>query len=702
MKLFEYSIGAMIAGAVGRRRMRRMTPPPSVQLALVMCFLLAFVGACTDESGPTGIGDVTIQATVDETSSPGEDDEALGPSEVTLGSIIPIVSETGQVSVSIDGAGTNEASSTIQVDKPAGATVRGAYFAAASTGFRGRRLANGDVSIDGVGVNWNIDTPSSIHSWNHWADVTSMVKPKIDAAAAGLVTFTITEVNTFGIDGEILAIIFDDPSVTTDNTVVLLFGAQDILGDNFSVNLADPLDLSDPSLVIDMSLGISFGFQFGSIGNQVSYVDVNSSRLTSCAGGQDDGANANGALLTVGGLNDSNVNPAPNCSGGGPSAPRNDDELYDLIPFTQTGDTQIDVFTSNPSRDDNIFFAAFFLTVDATVTPEPDPNNRPVADADGPYTANEGSPVSFDGTGSFDADGDPLTFSWDFGDGNSDTGATPTHTYLDNGVYTVVLTVEDPEPASDTDETTATILNVPPDLGVLSGPADPVSVGTPVSVTGAFTDPGILDTHTVTYDWGDATSSAGTVNETSGSGTVSGSHAYAAAGVYTVTVTVTDKDGGSDTEVYEFVVVYDPDAGFVTGGGWIDSPAGAYKPNLALAGKATFGFVSKYKQGRTTPDGNTEFQFHAGDMNFHSDSYEWLVVTGSDYAMFKGTGTINGGLCPDGKLYLFRVWAGDDDPDTFRIRIWCEDTDGVETDHYDNGYDQEIGAGSIVVHTKKN
>jgi len=72
------------------------------------------------------------------------------------------------------------------------------------------------------------------------------------------------------------------------------------------------------------------------------------------------------------------------------------------------------------------------------------------------------------------------------------------------------------------------------------------------------------------------------------------------------------------------------------------------------------------------------------------------VVTGSDYAMFKGTGTING----EG-AYKFRIWAGDDDPDTFRIRIWEEDEYANETDIYDNGSDQAIGGGSIVIHTKK-
>jgi hypothetical protein len=118
-----------------------------------------------------------------------------------------------------------------------------------------------------------------------------------------------------------------------------------------------------------------------------------------------------------------------------------------------------------------------------------------------------------------------------------------------------------------------------------------------------------------------------------------------------------------------------------------------------LAGKANFGFVSKYKKGAKVPDGNAEFQFHAADLNFHSSSYDWLLVTGSNYARFKGAGTINGQ-----GAYKFMLWAGDgtgpDDRDTFRIRIWEEDGFGVETVIYDNGMDQAIAGGSIVVHKK--
>jgi hypothetical protein len=99
------------------------------------------------------------------------------------------------------------------------------------------------------------------------------------------------------------------------------------------------------------------------------------------------------------------------------------------------------------------------------------------------------------------------------------------------------------------------------------------------------------------------------VTETGGSGTVTGNHTYAAAGVYTVTLSVTDDDTGANSASFQYVVIYDPSAGFVTGGGWINSPSGAYVDDPALTGQANFGFVSKYKNGTTIPDGQTQFQF---------------------------------------------------------------------------------------------
>jgi hypothetical protein len=163
--------------------------------------------------------------------------------------------------------------------------------------------------------------------------------------------------------------------------------------------------------------------------------------------------------------------------------------------------------------------------------------------------------------------------------------------------------------------------------------------------------------------------------------------------VYAVAVRCDDTAGNVSEIKYIMLVVYDPEGGFVTGGGWIDSPVGAYSPDPTLTGKANFGFVSKYKKGATVPTGNTEFRFKAGNLNFHSEGYEWLVVTGSNYARFKGQGTING----EGD-YKFMLWAGDGELDTFRIKIWTEDVEGVETVEYDNGFDQPISGGSIKIH----
>ena len=137
------------------------------------------------------------------------------------------------------------------------------------------------------------------------------------------------------------------------------------------------------------------------------------------------------------------------------------------------------------------------------------------------------------------------------------------------------------------------------------------------------------------------------------------------------------------------VVVYDPSAGFVTGGGWIDSPVNEEYQYMQTGGKATFGFVAKYKKGAKVPDGNTEFQFKAGDLNFKSSSYDWLVVAGNK-AQFKGEGTING----QGS-YKFMITADDDNPDTFRIQIWGDN--GIV---YDNGSQQALGGGSIKVHKR--
>lgn len=245
-------------------------------------------------------------------------------------------------------------------------------------------------------------------------------------------------------------------------------------------------------------------------------------------------------------------------------------------------------------------------------------------------------------------------------------------------------------------------INTPPVLQEISASLDPVSVGTPIDVSATFSDPDEKDSWTALWEWGDGEFSEGSISDF----TILGNHSYDLPGVYTLTVTVTDSYGASDTMSFQYIVVYDPDGGFVTGGGWIYSPAGAYVLDESLEGKATFGFVSKYKKGTTIPDGQTHFTFTVADFNFHSSSYDWLVIAWSK-AIYKGVGTING----MGE-YKFMISAIDgdrlgDQPDKFRIKIWA-DVDGEEQLVYDNQLGADIGedpttvlgGGSIVIHKK--
>lgn len=73
-------------------------------------------------------------------------------------------------------------------------------------------------------------------------------------------------------------------------------------------------------------------------------------------------------------------------------------------------------------------------------------NSSPVAVAgedQQAFTGGAHDDVFFDGTGSHDPDGDPLTFMWDFGDGSNAEGPVVSHTYKAPGKYTVTLLVKD-------------------------------------------------------------------------------------------------------------------------------------------------------------------------------------------------------------------------------------------------------------------
>jgi hypothetical protein len=330
-------------------------------------------------------------------------------------------------------------------------------------------------------------------------------------------------------------------------------------------------------------------------------------------------------------------------------------------------------------------------------------------------TVDEGQTADNSGTVS-DPDNDPVTLSVSAGSviNNGNGSWSWSFATSDGPAEGQIVTITADDGNGGTAQTTFNLAvnNVAPSVTAITAPIDPVSLDDqPVQVNADFSDPAGKDDepYSCTIDYGDGSAAQnGTVSGT----TCTDSHTYAEAGIFTVLVTVTDKDGDSGSAEFQFIVIYDPNSGFVTGGGWIDSPTGAYKPDPSLTGKATFGFVSKYKRGASRPDGTTQFQFRTADLNFHSSSYDWLVIAGAK-AKYKGVGTINGmgnygfllsGI--DGDLKT------DDDfeMDLFRIKIW--DKDNSEAVVYDNQVacsdDAEdtdpctqIAGGSIVVHKGK-
>jgi len=166
------------------------------------------------------------------------------------------------------------------------------------------------------------------------------------------------------------------------------------------------------------------------------------------------------------------------------------------------------------------------------------PNTSPVADADGPYTGTEDVAVTFDGSGSYDPDGDPLTYAWDFGDGATGTGINPTHVYTAGGTYTVTLVVNDGKVNSEPSTTTADITEVNDPPVADAAPDQTVIVDEVVTfhASGSYDIDGTI----IAYDWdfGDGNTGTG----------VTTTHAYGMAGTYTVILTVTDNGGLTDTD----------------------------------------------------------------------------------------------------------------------------------------------------------
>lgn len=185
----------------------------------------------------------------------------------------------------------------------------------------------------------------------------------------------------------------------------------------------------------------------------------------------------------------------------------------------------------------NTGVSAAVVPVSGSICNGADTNTPPTADFSFLVTNLN---VAFDASLSVDAENDPLSFSWDFGDGSTMTGLAPTHTYSAAGMYDVSLTVSDAKATStivkEVNVTTATV-NLPPEANATHS----ISGLTIAVDASSSTDPN-GDTLTYQWDFGDSNTSLGE----------QASHTYSVDGSYTVTLTVSD---GALSDNTSFTVV---------------------------------------------------------------------------------------------------------------------------------------------------
>lgn len=224
---------------------------------------------------------------------------------------------------------------------------------------------------------------------------------------------------------------------------------------------------------------------------------------------------------------------------------------------------------NNDGADDAAVASTFFyagslsILVGASIA-----NVAPVIDSLSATSVNENGIVHLTGTYHDVGTQDHfLTINW--GEAPAETVAVTgglfdvTHQYLDDhptntasDAYTIGVTLTDDEMGEVAGSTTATVTNVPPVITLL-GNSSPgllgAAAGQVVTVSGAFTDPGAVDVHSVVINWGDG-SSPTTTTLSVGTRSISAEHAYVDGGIYEVTVFVNDDDLGSVSATTRTVV----------------------------------------------------------------------------------------------------------------------------------------------------
>jgi photosystem II stability/assembly factor-like uncharacterized protein len=277
----------------------------------------------------------------------------------------------------------------------------------------------------------------------------------------------------------------------------------------------------------------------------------------------------------------------------------------------------------------------------------------PTVTAPANQNSSEASSHSFS-LGSFsDPDGGPWTVDVNWGDGSAHTNfnmSSPgslgarSHTYGEEGPYTVTITVTDTLDGQSGSKTFAVNVSDPPvnatggftfaaNVGTNTGPQNVATFTDPAGAEPNASDPaGTSANHySATVDWGDGTTSAGVITPSMPSSpnqqfTVTANHTYTMQSPLNgfSVVTTINHEGVTSMATSTAIVGH---GGTITGGGQIGTPR-------------NFGFNV---DGTSAFNGNLNYMDKTNNIHFQSTSITFVsILSDNVHATFDGTGTVNG------------------------------------------------------------
>ncbi|MCW2527026.1 MAG: wcoG [Pseudonocardiales bacterium] len=288
--------------------------------------------------------------------------------------------------------------------------------------------------------------------------------------------------------------------------------------------------------------------------------------------------------------------------------------------------------------------------------------------------------ASFDATGSTDVDGTIAGFAWNFGDGSTGTGSTPTHTYALAGTYPVTLVVTDNSGATATVTQSLVVVaaNVAPTAAFASSA---INLGASFDATGSFDSDGTIAGYA--WDFGDGSTGTGSTP----------THAYAAAGSYVVTLVVTDNSGATGTAAKTVAVTAPPLANQAPTAAFTNTVANLNVSFSAAGSTDADGTIAGYAWN--FGDGSTGTGVTTTHVYAAAGSYTVTLVATDNVG---ATGTAVSTVTPTAALPT-TAFASDDFSRTSATGWGSADTGGVWTSSLASASAVTAGSGTLTLAT---